>query len=263
MAIFFSALNAQPEDCEIPGKTIQWIAGYCMFEVETEDLLDEKVQICLKENRSYTVVDTCENKKQYKMKICRLLAARGDYNGNAEICFNDIELIPATVRNNITDQKENQDVDKQKRLSGYLSQPYHFLLFFLLFWCCVSLLISFLSGWRSLSGFYRANFPFDGRKLRMKSAGMRWGTNYSACLTIGVNREGLFLAVIPFFRIGHPPLFIPWDDISSEDRKKLFFFRTVKFIFRKCPGIHMVFSKKLAERIFSMSSDDHQQAGRG
>lgn len=80
------------------------------------------------------------------------------------------------------------------------------------------------------------------------------------CLSIGVNREGLFLAVIPIFRIGHPPLFIPWHDISTEDRKQLIFFRAVKFIFRKCPDVHMVFSKKLAGRIFSMRAENQQKA---
>lgn len=188
MSIFFIALNAQPEDCEIPGKAIQWIADYCMYEVESDDLLDEKVQICLEQNRGYTVEDTCENKKDYKMKICILLAARGDYNGNAEICFNDMEFIPATVKNNITDQTENQDIDKEKRPFDYLSQPYYFLLFFLVVWCSASLLISSIGGWRSLSGSYRADFSFDGKKLRMKSARMRWGTNYGACQLASIEK---------------------------------------------------------------------------
>ena len=107
---------------------------------------------------------------------------------------------------------------------------------------------------------YRTDFPFSGRKLRMKSGGMRWGTNYVACLTIGANREGLFLAVFPIFRVGHPPLFIPWNDISTEDRNQRGFFPAVKVLFRKCPNVYMIFSKKLADRIFEMREESQRGA---
>lgn len=99
MLIAFIAANAQTEDCEIPGKTIHWIADYCMYQAETDDFLDEKVQACFEKNKGYKVKDTCENKKKYKMKICAHLAEMGYFNGNAEICFKDIEFIPPTVKN--------------------------------------------------------------------------------------------------------------------------------------------------------------------
>lgn len=258
MLILFIAVNAQPEDCEIPGKTIQWIADYCIYEVESGDLLDEKVQTCLEKNRGYTVKDTCENKIKYKMKICKHLAGMGYYNGNAEICFSDMKFMSSTVKNNIIDQTNSQGVNKETRRFGSLSKPYHFLLFFLAVWISITLLMSIIGGWRLLSKAYRADFSFDGKKLKMKSGGMRWGTNYGACLTIGANREGLYLAVFPIFRIGHPPLFVPWNDISTEDRKQPIFFPTVKFIFRKCPNVHLVFSKKLADRIFRMREESQR-----
>ena len=36
---------------------------------------------------------------------------------------------------------------------------------------------------------------------------------YYGILRIGANPEGLYLAVIPFSRLFHPPLFIPWTQI--------------------------------------------------
>jgi hypothetical protein len=119
------------------------------------------------------------------------------------------------------------------------------------------MLISMISGWWSLSKDYRANFPFNGKKLRMKSAAMRWGTSYGGCLTIGANREGLYLTISPMFRIYHPPLFIPWKDISTENGKQLKFFNVVKFIFRENLKVHLIVSKRLADRIFRMR--DEQQ----
>ena len=129
------------------------------------------------------------------------------------------------------------------------------LLFVLALWISVTLLISIIGGWRLLSKAYRTDFPFAGRKMRMKSGRMRWRTNYVASLTIGANPEGLFLGVFPIFRIGHPPLFIPWNDISTEDRNRPVFFPTVKFIFSKCPNVYIIFSKKLADRIFRMKEE--------
>lgn len=99
MLIFFIAANAQTDECAIPGKTIHWIADYCMYQAETDDFLNEKVQTCFERNQGYKVKDTCENKKKYKMKICKHLAGMGYFNGNAEICFKDMEFIPPTVKN--------------------------------------------------------------------------------------------------------------------------------------------------------------------
>jgi hypothetical protein len=38
----------------------------------------------------------------------------------------------------------------------------------------------------------------------------------------------MFLSVFPLFRLGHPPLFIPWAAISSRDEKKSPWLETVK-----------------------------------
>ena len=91
--------NAQAEDGEIPGKTIRWIAAYSMYQAETDDFLDEKVQTCFEKNQGFKVKDTCENKIKYKMKICAHWAGMGYFSGYAEICFKDMEFIPRTVKN--------------------------------------------------------------------------------------------------------------------------------------------------------------------
>jgi len=96
--VLFSVANAQTEDCEIPGKTIHWIAGYCMHQAETDDFLDEQVQSCFEKNQGYKTKDTCENKKKYKMKLCQHLVGMGYFDGDTETCFNDKEFIPSTVR---------------------------------------------------------------------------------------------------------------------------------------------------------------------
>ena len=89
----------QSQDCEIPGKTMHWIADYCMLQAETDDFLNATVQTCFEKQKGYTTKDTCENKKKYKMKMCTHLAGLGRYNSNAETCFKDKTFIPPTVKN--------------------------------------------------------------------------------------------------------------------------------------------------------------------
>ena len=79
------------------------------------------------------------------------------------------------------------------------------------------MLVSFISGWSLLKQYYRLRKPFEGRRYPFQ-----WGKvgnlRYSF-MTFGANSEGLYCAVFFPSRIGHPPLFIPWSDISFRARK--------------------------------------------
>jgi len=57
-------------------------------------------------------------------------------------------------------------------------------------WVGVGVLLSWFGGWAALARSYRLTGEFSGR---------RW-------------RFGLCLTAFPLFRIGHPPLFMPWTD---------------------------------------------------
>lgn len=133
-----------------------------------------------------------------------------------------------------------------------------YILIFIVLWMGFCKPISVFGGWQALSRDYRANSPFDGRKLWLKSVGMRRWINYNNCIILGVNKFGLYIAVLPILRIGHPPLLIPWTDISTEAVTRRLLPDLVKFKFTKQPDVPMVFSKKLAERIFKMRQDSQQ-----
>ena len=63
----------------------------------------------------------------------------------------------------------------------------------------------------------RSGPEFTGERWRFQSGRMRWGCGYNNCLTLGANAEGLYMAVIlPW----HPPLFIPWIEITARDEKR-------------------------------------------
>ncbi len=80
---------------------------------------------------------------------------------------------------------------------------------------------------------------------------MRWGANYNNCLTIGVDTAGLYLSPLFFFRIGHPPLFIPWTEISLRGRRKILFIEFVELKLGREERIPFLIRASLAEQIRS------------
>ena len=130
-----------------------------------------------------------------------------------------------------------------------------FILFFIILWMGVCKVLAAAGGWRILARDYRANASFDGHKLWLKSVGMRRWMSYNNCITVGANRYGLYLAVLPIFRIGHPPLFFPWTEISTKDGHSRLFGEFVKFRFTKQPDIPVIFTKRLAIKIFQIKEE--------
>src|SRR6476469_6745769 len=81
-------------------------------------------------------------------------------------------------------------------------------------WCAVSLILSTTGGWRRLAASFPARSQPSGRRFFLQG-GKVGQVTYSGCLTIYSSQEGLHLSVWLPFRLGHPPLFIPWDAIRN------------------------------------------------
>src|SRR5580765_5545402 len=92
----------------------------------------------------------------------------------------------------------------------------------------LSVVISYVGGWASLAKKFRFRGQFHGSRWRGQSGQMRWIAGYHNCLTVGANENGLYLAGFPFLVLGHPPLLIPWSEVSYSKRK-MFFVPMVRF----------------------------------
>jgi len=100
-------------------------------------------------------------------------------------------------------------------LNDFLDKyPLAFIPFFVLFWCAILYSIAALSGWMTLSRKFRRNSTFTGTTWSFQSARTRWMSHYGSCLTFGADSTGLMLSILVFFRPGHPPLLIPWTEIT-------------------------------------------------
>ncbi len=91
-------------------------------------------------------------------------------------------------------------------------------------WVSLSLLASQVGGWAELAKKYAGGRDEPGETYWLRS-GSVGAVNYSSCLVIRVCDDGLRLSVLFPFRIGHPPLFIPWDQFHSVSEKRVLFFR--------------------------------------
>ena len=100
---------------------------------------------------------------------------------------------------------------------------------FIPLWLTVGYLVSLLSGWQSLADRYKTDRPFSSHKKWLQSAQMRFGVGYNNVLTAASDAEGIYLGVLVLFRMGHPPLFIPWSDIGLDEPRRFLFMKSRKF----------------------------------
>jgi hypothetical protein len=80
--------------------------------------------------------------------------------------------------------------------------------------CAIQMSLSVTGGWYRLGKNYPALKPPSGERFfgLSGSVGM---THYGHCLRAYCSPDGLYLSVFWPFRLGHPPLFIPWDAIRE------------------------------------------------
>ncbi len=126
--------------------------------------------------------------------------------------------------------------------------PYLIPIFFVILWVIVAKAISIISGWKELAEKYPVRTPFSGERHNFQSARMRRGMNFNNCLTVGANHMGLFLSMFVIFRFGHPPIFIPWSEISASLEKGRFG-NTIKLSFLRSPGNWLKISQKLYQKL--------------
>ena len=89
-------------------------------------------------------------------------------------------------------------------------------------WALTLQVLGMMSGWAILSKPFRFAGSFYGEAWPFRSARMRFLVHYGNCVTVGVDESGLYPAVFPIFRVGHPPLLIPWSEVSSGERNLIF-----------------------------------------
>ena len=127
----------------------------------------------------------------------------------------------------------------------------------------VMLLAQYWSGWGTLSDVYASAGDFKARqRWSFLSAwmGVREGDtllgverplfSLRSCLNVDVSEAGLRLSVFPLFRLFHPPLFIPWDHISTDIHRGIVS-NWIEFRFREAPSVVLRLGKSVGDALIT------------
>lgn len=99
-----------------------------------------------------------------------------------------------------------------------------------------------IGGWSALAAAYPGREQIDGETWRFRTVRLGAATRYKSSITVGADREGLHLSVIWLLNSGHPPIFVPWNEIKIIGRESGIFGLTYTgLVFQRCPGLQVWF----------------------
>jgi len=98
---------------------------------------------------------------------------------------------------------------------------------FVIFWCTVTWVISKF-GWARLAKEFATTSTATGKRYGCVSVLFRPLISYNNCVKVGLSDVGIHLAMMPLFRIGHPPLLIPWRFVERYAERKMWWCSTLR-----------------------------------
>ncbi len=128
-----------------------------------------------------------------------------------------------------------------------------FFVAFPLFWSTIVYLISRLGGWGSMAEAYSTREPLSAQCFSLQSAILRLASNYNGVLKICADDEGLYFSVMFLFRPGHPPFFVPWEEISGTKRR-YFFYSVIDLRFQRTPNLPFRIYQRTADRLVDVAN---------
>ena len=130
--------------------------------------------------------------------------------------------------------------------------PLLFPFFFVAVWSLTSFVISLMGGWNTLSKRFRAQSESYGD---VRSAGpffytvmMRFRVGYGNVIRITASADALYFSILFPFRLGHPPLSIPWGEIKMR-RTQFLWLRFVTLTLGEEERIPMRISERMARNL--------------
>lgn len=127
--------------------------------------------------------------------------------------------------------------------------PFIFPFYFAALYILVMYWIALVGGWRLLAKRFRLQGTFAGERWTGQSAAMRWLTRYNRVLTVGADGAGLYMAPFILFRAWHPPLFVPWSEITDVRETQFLFSKFVVMRLGRVEEIPFRITASLAAQI--------------
>jgi hypothetical protein len=110
-------------------------------------------------------------------------------------------------------------------METYLQLLKHYFYFipfaFIVVWVLITFIISRM-GWADLVQSYKYESKFIGQRVGFITAFIN-KVQYKNALILRYNAEGIYLEPIFLFRLFHPPILVPWTEITEVRNKRIFF----------------------------------------
>jgi hypothetical protein len=106
-----------------------------------------------------------------------------------------------------------------------------FCIFFPLLWTGIVMFLSRASGWHGLAQRFACPVAPAGETHSAQSAMFGWA-RYKSTVTVTIADQGVHLALFFLFKMGHPPILIPWSEIESAETSSYLFFKTTRLKLR-------------------------------
>ncbi len=97
--------------------------------------------------------------------------------------------------------------------------PFYWAIFFLGLWLLLNFIVSRLTGWAQMAVHYRNAGDLPEKVWRFQTITTRWGMGYKGCTNVGADSRGVYISFGFLFRFGHPPIFVPWGDITITENQ--------------------------------------------
>jgi len=115
--------------------------------------------------------------------------------------------------------------------------------------------ISVSSGWSLLTRRFRLQGDFSGTTWKMQSARLRGLAHYNNCLEVGAGARGLLIRPSFIVRYCHPPLLVPWNEITFAGRKKILFWDAVTLTLGRDEQVPFTILASLADKLKAAAGD--------
>lgn len=111
-------------------------------------------------------------------------------------------------------------------------------------WSLVLTILSAASGWKKIAARFPGQRTPEGTLHGMVTGLCGW-VSYRNCLKVHVSPDGLHIVPWKIFGLGHPPLFIPWEEMHHAKTSILLFRTSVAFAIGEPSVGKMTLPKKL------------------
>ena len=101
--------------------------------------------------------------------------------------------------------------------------PFLFTFLFVGMWVFIVYFLS-NSAWVHLVAKFKFTDQFVGKRIGIISARINY-VNYNNSLILYYNEKGFYLKPVFIFKLFHPPIFIPWNEVQDIYDKKILFFK--------------------------------------